>query len=75
MEVSKMEGACRGSTTASNVDAMKSRLLFLAAAVIFLVIAGMQLRAPRNLTAAALNAGAGAIFLFLGAVPPKRTRP
>jgi hypothetical protein len=51
---------------------MKLRFLFLAAAVAFLVIAVVQFRPPRDLTAAILNAAAGAIFLFLGAVPQKR---
>jgi hypothetical protein len=46
---------------------VKSRYLYLAACGIFLVIAVLQLRNPRNLTAAVLNAAAGAIFFFLGA--------
>jgi hypothetical protein len=46
---------------------MKFRYLYLAASVLFLVLAVLQLRHPRNLTAAVLNAAAGAIFFFLGA--------
>jgi hypothetical protein len=45
---------------------MKSRYLYLAASAIFLVIAVLQLRPPRNITAAVLNAAAGVIFFFLG---------
>ena len=51
---------------------MKLRFLFLAVSVAFLVTAVMQFRPPRNLTAVVLDAAAGAIFLFLGAVPQKR---
>ncbi|HXP07024.1 MAG TPA: hypothetical protein VN828_00950 [Acidobacteriaceae bacterium] len=46
---------------------MKSRYLYLAASTLFLVLAVLQLRPPRNLTAAVLNAAAGTIFFFLGA--------
>lgn len=46
---------------------MKSRYLYLAASAIFLVIAVLQLRPPRNITAAVLNAAACVIFFFLGA--------
>jgi hypothetical protein len=52
---------------------MKSRYLYLAAALAFLVAAVFELRAPRNLTAALIDAAAGAIFLFLGA-GPQRTK-
>jgi hypothetical protein len=45
---------------------VKSRYLYLAAAALFLVLAVLQLRRPRNLTAAVLDAAAGAIFFFLG---------
>jgi hypothetical protein len=46
---------------------VKSKYLYLAASAIFLVIAVLELRSPRNITAAVLNAAAGAIFFFLGA--------
>jgi hypothetical protein len=46
---------------------MKSRYLYLAASLIFLVAAVVKLRPPRNVTAALLDAAAGAIFFFLGA--------
>jgi hypothetical protein len=52
---------------------MKSRYLYLAAALAFLVAAVIEFRAPRNLTAALLDVAAGAIFLFLGA-GPQRTK-
>jgi hypothetical protein len=52
---------------------MKSRYLYLAAAIAFLVAAVVELRAPRNVTAAILDAAAGAIFLFLGAGPQRRS--
>jgi hypothetical protein len=45
---------------------VKSRYLYLAASALFLVLAVLQLRHPRHLTAAVLNAAAGGIFLFLG---------
>jgi hypothetical protein len=51
---------------------MKSRYLYLAASVAFLVVAAMELRPPRNITAAALDAAAGLIFLFLGVGPKRR---
>jgi hypothetical protein len=51
---------------------MKSRYLFLVASVAFLVAAAMELRSPRNLTAALLNGAAGLIFLFLGVGPQRR---
>jgi hypothetical protein len=52
---------------------MKFRYLYLVAAIAFLVAAVIEFRAPRNLTAALLDAAAGAIFLFLGA-GPQRTK-
>jgi hypothetical protein len=51
---------------------MKSRYLFLAASIAFLVAAVVELRPPRNITAAVLDAATGAIFLFLGAGPQRR---
>jgi hypothetical protein len=51
---------------------MKSRYLFLVASVAFLVVAVMELRPPRNITAALLNGATGLIFLFLGAGPQRR---
>jgi hypothetical protein len=51
---------------------MKSRYLYLAASVAFLVAAVMELRPPRNITAAVLDAAAGCIFLFLGTGPQRR---
>jgi hypothetical protein len=50
---------------------MKSRYLYLAAAVAFLV--GAAVEAPRSVTAAVLDGIAGAIFLLLGVLPRKRT--
>jgi hypothetical protein len=50
---------------------MKSRYLYLAASVAFLV--GAVVEAPRSVTAAILDGIAGAIFLFLGVGPQKRT--
>jgi hypothetical protein len=50
---------------------MKSRYLYLAASVAFLV--GAAVEAPRSVTAAVLDGIAGAVFLFLGVVPQKRT--
>jgi hypothetical protein len=52
---------------------MKSRYLYLAAAIAFLVAAVLEFRAPRNLTAALIDVAAGVIFLFLGA-GPQRTK-
>jgi hypothetical protein len=46
---------------------VKFRYLYLAASALFLVLAVLQLRPPRNITATILNAAAGAIFFFLGA--------
>jgi hypothetical protein len=55
---------------------MKSRYLYLAASVAFLVGAVMEFLPPRGLTAAILDAVAGAIFLFLGVSPQKmRIKP
>jgi len=51
---------------------MVSRFFFLAASVAFLVYAVVELRPPHNFTAAALDAAAGAIFLFLAVGPRKR---
>jgi len=62
---------CRHDLPSGNVLAMKSRYLYLAASVAFLVVAILKLLPPRNLTAAALNAVTGCIFLFLGAGPRK----
>jgi hypothetical protein len=45
---------------------MKSRYLYLAAAAGFLAGAVMECLPPHNVTAAVLDAAAGAIFLFLG---------
>jgi hypothetical protein len=53
---------------------MKSRYLYLAASVAFLVAAVIELRPPRNITAAVLDAAAGFIFLFLGVGPQRRPR-
>jgi hypothetical protein len=50
---------------------MKSRYLYLAAAVAFLV--GAVVEAPRSVTAAVLDGVAAAIFLLLGVLPQKRT--
>ncbi len=50
---------------------MKSRYLYLAASIAFLVAAVVEVLPPRNVTAAILDAAAGAIFLFLGAGPQK----
>jgi hypothetical protein len=50
---------------------MKSRYLYLAASVPFLILAIVELR--HNVSAAVLNAIAGAIFLFLGFGPQRRT--
>jgi hypothetical protein len=47
---------------------MKSRYLYLAAAVAFLI--GAVVEVPRSGTAAVLDGIAGAIFLFLGVVRP-----
>jgi hypothetical protein len=46
---------------------VKSKYLYLAASALFLVLAVLQLRPPRNITAAVLNAAAAIIFFFLGA--------
>jgi hypothetical protein len=51
---------------------MKSRYLYLAVSIAFLVAGVVELRSPRNITAAVLDAAAGAIFLFLGAGPQRR---
>jgi hypothetical protein len=51
---------------------MKSRYLYLAAFLAFLVAAVIELRPPRNITAALLDAAAGLIFLFLGTGPKRR---
>jgi hypothetical protein len=50
---------------------MKSRYFYFVAAAGFLVGAVVEFRLPRNLTAAILDALAGAIFLFLGAGPQR----
>jgi hypothetical protein len=55
------------------LEVMKSRYLYLAAALAFLVAAVIEFRAPRKLTPALLDVAAGAIFLFLGA-GPQRTK-
>ncbi len=54
-----------------NLQGMKSRYLFLAASVPFLILAVVEFR--HNVYAAVLNAIAGAIFLFLGVGPRRRT--
>jgi hypothetical protein len=46
---------------------MKSRYLYLAAAAGFLAGEVVECLPPHNITAAVLDAVAGAIFLFLGA--------
>jgi hypothetical protein len=53
---------------------MKSRYLYLAAFLAFLVAAVIELRPPHNITAALLDAAAALIFLFLGAGPKRRAR-
>jgi hypothetical protein len=50
---------------------MKSRYLFLAASVAFLIGATVEFFPPRNTKAAILDAVAGAIFLYLGAGKPR----
>jgi hypothetical protein len=50
----------------ASVEQMKSRYLYLAAAAGFLAGAVMECLPPHNVTAAVLDAAAGAIFLFLG---------
>jgi hypothetical protein len=52
---------------------VKSRYLYLAAAAGFLAGAVVEFLPPHNLTAAILDAAAGAIFLYLGAGTQKRT--
>jgi hypothetical protein len=55
---------------------VKSRYLYFAASVAFLVGAVVEVLPPRGLTAATLDAVAGAIFLFLGVSPQKmRVKP
>jgi hypothetical protein len=51
---------------------MKSKYLYLAASVAFLVGAVVEFTRPHNVLAAVLDAIAGAIFLFLGIGPQKR---
>jgi hypothetical protein len=51
---------------------MKSRYLYLASSVAFLVAAVIELRPPRNITAALLDAAAAIIFLFLATGPRRR---
>jgi hypothetical protein len=50
---------------------MKSRYLYFAASVPFLILTVVEFR--HNVFAAILNAIAGAIFLFLGIGPQRRT--
>jgi hypothetical protein len=50
---------------------MKSRYFYFVAAAGFLVGAVMESLPPHNITAAVLDAVAGAIFLFLGASAQK----
>jgi hypothetical protein len=57
----------------ANVEQMKSRYLYLAAAAGFLAGAVMESLPPHNITAAVLDAVAGAIFLFLGAGAQKQS--
>jgi hypothetical protein len=64
---------CPLSPALLTLEVMKFRYLYLAAAIAFLVAAVIEFRAPRNLTAALLDAAAGIIFLFLGA-GPQRTK-
>ena len=52
---------------------MKSRYLYLAAAAGFLAGAVVEFLPPHNMTAAILDAVAGAIFLFLGAGAQKQS--
>jgi hypothetical protein len=52
---------------------MKFRLLYLAGAVGFLAGAVVESLPPHNITAAVLDAVAGAIFLFLGAGAQKQS--
>jgi hypothetical protein len=52
---------------------MKSRYLYLAAAAGFLAGAVVEFLPPHNITAAILDAVAGAIFLFLGAGTQKQS--
>jgi hypothetical protein len=52
---------------------MKSRYLYLAAAAGFLAGAVVECLPPHNITAAVLDAVAGAIFLFLGAGGPRQS--
>jgi hypothetical protein len=52
---------------------MKSRYLYLAAAAGFLAGAVVEFLPPHNMTAAILDAVAGAIFLFLGAGTRKQS--
>jgi hypothetical protein len=51
---------------------MKSRYLYLAAFLAFLVVAVIELRPPRNITAALLDAATALIFLFLAVGPQRR---
>jgi hypothetical protein len=57
--------------TLLTLKAMKSRYLFLAASVAFLIGAAVEFFPPRNTKAAILDAVAGAIFLYLGAAKPR----
>jgi hypothetical protein len=52
---------------------MKSRYLYLAAAAGFLAGAVVESLPPHNITAAVLDAVAGAIFLILGAGARKQS--
>jgi hypothetical protein len=56
-----------------SVEQMKSRFLYLAAAAGFLAGAVVEFLPPHNITAAVLDAVAGAIFLFLGAGARKQS--
>jgi hypothetical protein len=57
-------------------ECMKSRYLYLAASVAFLVGAVVEFRSPRALTAAILDAIAGVVFLYLAWSPQKmRVKP
>jgi hypothetical protein len=64
-----------GDPPAFNLKTMKSKVLFLVAGVIFLGIAISALWPPRNVLGAVLNIAAAAIFLLLGMIPQKPTRP
>jgi uncharacterized membrane protein YeiH len=53
---------------------MKSRYLYLAAAIAFLVVAVFEFAHAQNTVASVVDAITGAIFLFLGISPPRQPR-